>query len=211
MDNVNLNKSIQSKCVNKLAQNYQIRFSQNGNMLQRITKATTENTTEREAPAKIEYSNLFSLDTISKKFSMDEAWQPTEQFAKQCKLRIVNLSKFSADDQEDLINEFRSYWMIQSTQLNQAGWEHKLIGSLKRSQERKQTSVSLSGPQSTQLLALLADRYLKYVYKKKHSEVDVAVYLDINKAAYRFNIKMGLSKIEGQLLFKDQLGQLAIR
>jgi hypothetical protein len=43
---------------------------------------------------------------------------------------------------------------------------------------------------------------------KKHSEADIAVYLDINKAAYRFNIKMGLSKIEGQLLFKDQLEQL---
>jgi hypothetical protein len=79
---------------------------------------------------------------------MSETWQPTEQFAKQCTFRSVNLAKFSPDDQEDLINEFRSYWMTQSTELNQAGWEHKLIASLKHSQERRQTQVSLSGPQS---------------------------------------------------------------
>jgi hypothetical protein len=93
---------------------------------------------EESALPVIAPSNLFAIDTsIVNKFSMTEDWQPTEKFTGQCKFRGVNLNAFSPDDQEDLINEFRSYWMTRSDQLNQAGWEHKLIANLKSNQDRK--------------------------------------------------------------------------
>jgi len=93
---------------------------------------------EENALSVIAPSNLFAIDTsIVNKFSMTEDWQPTEKFTGQCKFRGVNLNAFSPDDQEDLINEFRSYWMTRSDQLNQAGWEHKLIANLKSNQDRK--------------------------------------------------------------------------
>ena len=130
-----LTKSIESKRPNRISQNDEIRFSQNDQM---ITENKTEITSEREALPVIAPPNLFAMDTtVNKKFPMTESWQPTEKFGSQCKFRNVNLGALALDDQEDLINEFRSYWMTQDTQLNQSGWEHKLIGSLKRSQERK--------------------------------------------------------------------------
>jgi hypothetical protein len=88
---------------------------------------------------------LFSpSETAINKFPMSESWQPTEKFTQSCRFRGINLIGFSPDDQDDLINEFRSYWMTQNTQLNQSGWEHKLVASLKRSKERKATQEKQS-------------------------------------------------------------------
>ncbi|MCJ8299700.1 MAG: DnaT-like ssDNA-binding domain-containing protein, partial [Pseudomonadales bacterium] len=135
IDKANLNQSNGSGSTNQSGQIDPIRLGQSDLM---ITENTTEITTEREALPVIAPPNLFAMDTTAnKKFPMTESWQPTEKFGDQCKFRNVNLSALALDDQEDLINEFRSYWMTQDTQLNQSGWEHKLIGSLKRSQERK--------------------------------------------------------------------------
>ncbi len=148
IDKVILTQSIESDCTNQLGLSDPIRLGQldpmiTENTTKTTTEITTEITSEREALPELAPSNLFAINTsIVNNFSMTENWQPTEKFTGQCKFRAVNLNAFSPDDQEDLINEFRSYWMTQSTQLNQAGWEHKLIGSLKRSQERKTRTPS---------------------------------------------------------------------
>ena len=93
--------------------------------------------------------NLFSVNTISNNlFYMRETWQPTEQFNKTCKFRGIRLNTFLPDEQEDLINEFRAYWMTKSVQFNQSGWEHKLINSLKRSKENKNAPANINSLQS---------------------------------------------------------------
>jgi len=139
IDKVILTQSIESDCTNQIGHSDPIRLGQVDPMLTEITTETTsEITTERKALPDLAPPNLFAIDTsIVNKFSMTGDWQPTEKFTGQCKFRGVNLNSFSPDDQEDLINEFRSYWMTRSDQLNQAGWEHKLIANLKSNQDRK--------------------------------------------------------------------------
>lgn len=111
---------------------------------------------EEEGASSALPSNIFSLDRpLLNKFPMTLDWQPSHNFAGQCGLRGINLSQLSTDEQEDLISEFRSYWMTQSSVLNQAGWEHKLIASLKRSQERR-TAVAHSVPQASKRAAVTA-------------------------------------------------------
>ena len=61
-----------------------------------------------------------------------------------------------------------------------------------------------------QLVALISGPYLNYVYKRAHSDAEVADYIEVKKAAYRFSRKMGLIKIEEQLNFIDQLERLKI-
>ncbi len=113
---------------------------------------------EESALPELPPSNLFAINTsIVNKFSMTEDWQPTEKFTGQCKFRGVNLNTFSPDDQEDLINEFRSYWMTQSTQLNQAGWEHKLLSSIKRSSSRKATGGTQAQSARSVITAAIMD------------------------------------------------------
>jgi len=61
-----------------------------------------------------------------------------------------------------------------------------------------------------QLLALVDAAYLNYVYKQIHSESEVAEYLDITKAVYRYNKKAALKRIEDQLVYKDELRELEL-
>ena len=154
IDKANLNQSNGSDCTNQSGQIDPIRLGQSDLM---ITENTTENTTEitakitteREALPEIAPSNLFAVDAeIRPKFTMSETWQPSEQFAATCRFRRINISTLSTDDQEDLINEFRSYWMTQNSRLSQSEWEHKLVGSLNRSLQRKQNSTAINSPQT---------------------------------------------------------------
>ncbi len=145
MDKVNLTTSTSSNHTNAYSHNDQVRSSQNDQIRtaqidQMITENKTETTTERTALFEIARSKLFDADEETRpKIPMSETWQPSEQFAASCKFRGINISILSTEDQDDLINEFRSYWMTQSTQLNQSGWEHKLLASLKHSQKKKQS------------------------------------------------------------------------
>ncbi|MCJ8337600.1 MAG: DnaT-like ssDNA-binding domain-containing protein [Pseudomonadales bacterium] len=135
IDVPSLTISISSKRVDRNSQNDEMAYSQNDEM---ITKNITKTTTEREPPSQIAPPDLFAVSTdVRPKFSMSETWQPSEQFSAACKFRGVNISTLSTDEQDDLINEFRSWWMTQNIQLNQAEWEHKLLSNLKRSQTRK--------------------------------------------------------------------------
>ncbi len=59
-----------------------------------------------------------------------------------------------------------------------------------------------------QLLALVGGVYLRYVYKRVHSESEIAEYFEVTKAVYRHNKKIGLRKVEGQLVYKDELKDL---
>lgn len=51
------------------------------------------------------------------------------------------------------------------------------------------------------LLALIAERYLKYVYKRDFSEQEVAEYIKVSKFSYRHNKKMALVKLLNHLDF----------
>ncbi|MCJ8337592.1 MAG: hypothetical protein MJK10_03895 [Pseudomonadales bacterium] len=61
-----------------------------------------------------------------------------------------------------------------------------------------------------QLSALLAASYLTYVYKRGHTDQEVAEYLLIETRAYRHNKKRAWGIIEDQLNFRDELEQLKI-
>jgi hypothetical protein len=52
-----------------------------------------------------------------------------------------------------------------------------------------------------QLLSLVGDRYLKYVYKQDFTEQEVAEYIQVSKASYRHNKKAALIKINEHLAF----------
>jgi hypothetical protein len=52
-----------------------------------------------------------------------------------------------------------------------------------------------------QLLALVGDRYLKYVYRQDFTEQEVAEYIQVSKASYRHNKKAALIKINEHLVF----------
>jgi len=61
-----------------------------------------------------------------------------------------------------------------------------------------------------QTLALIAGVYLNYVYKKTHSDQDIASYLKVEKHVYRHNKKRGISQIADHLVFLDQYMELRI-
>jgi hypothetical protein len=59
-----------------------------------------------------------------------------------------------------------------------------------------------------QLLALLAGRYLKYVYKREHTNKEIADYLEIEVRAYRHNRTRAEMIIEQHLDFIEQHEQI---
>ncbi len=59
-----------------------------------------------------------------------------------------------------------------------------------------------------QMLALLAGKYLAYVYKREHTDQEVSDYLEIEKRAYRHNKNRALVIIEEHLNFRDELEEL---
>ena len=119
--------------------------------------------------------------------------------AKRSGLQVKQLSaSFSTSDErqpndrsdDKMINEMRF--------LRNKHYDYKLAEMLLSSLEEKQKLALLGGP------------YLNYIYKRAHSEAEIADYIGIKKAVYRFNRKMGLTKIEEQLDFKDRLERLKI-
>jgi len=55
-----------------------------------------------------------------------------------------------------------------------------------------------------QLLALLAGRYLKYVYKREHTNKEIAEYLETGIPTYRYNSSRAETIIEQHLNFIDE-------
>jgi hypothetical protein len=61
-----------------------------------------------------------------------------------------------------------------------------------------------------QLLALLAGRYLKHVYKREHTNQEVANYLEVEIRSLRHSKTRAINIIEQHISFLDQHDQLKI-
>lgn len=55
-----------------------------------------------------------------------------------------------------------------------------------------------------QLVALIAERYLKYVYKRAFTEQEVAEYLEVSKSSYRHSRKTAVIQVERKLEFIEE-------
>lgn len=121
--------SIQSDQI-RTVQNDQIRSSQNDQLL---TEITTEITTETCSSVSGDaHSHLFNQEQ-TRLISMSLDWQPTQRFAELCAAQGVNLNALDAEQQEDLLSEFRSYWSTREHKpVGQGQWEHKLVQQVKR-------------------------------------------------------------------------------
>lgn len=62
----------------------------------------------------------------------------------------------------------------------------------------------------TQMVALVAERYLRHVYKRTFTEQEVAVYLKMSKAAYRHRRKKAAIQIERELRFIEEYERVKV-
>ena len=66
-------------------------------------------------------------------FPMTEEWQPSKSFVDSCKSHRIDLARLSVEQQDEIICEFRSYWMTRpGTAAPQNRWEHRLRQQIKR-------------------------------------------------------------------------------
>ncbi len=68
----------------------------------------------------------------------------------------------------------------------------------------KLAAMLFSKLEDKQLLALLAEFYLKIIYKTSVTAKETAEYLKITTGVYRHNKKTALNRVESQLVFIDQ-------
>lgn len=118
-------------------QNDYIRTSQNDQMFTENKKEYYRE--EGEEPAATGKSSLFDIDlkpasalSSQKGFPMFFDWQPSKAFFARCKIQGIQTDRFTTDEQESILGEFRSYWEGRGSEFNQGSWEHKLASQLKR-------------------------------------------------------------------------------
>nr|WP_067285770.1 DnaT-like ssDNA-binding domain-containing protein [Marinobacterium profundum] len=108
---------------------------------------------QTDTPPAVDFDRLFDTTprTDQRRFAMHWEWQPGPQFAARCQQVGVALGKIPTGQADEILGEFRSYWVDRPAENSQGAWEHKLATRLRMIVPvRPQTAppVSLTTPQS---------------------------------------------------------------